>query len=62
MSNRSERIRGPYIDPNEYEKLSNLADNEDITIQEALDKLISSTINESGDITVGPVAVKFDNK
>lgn len=56
---RKNKVRGPYIDPDEYEKLTKLAESKDMSVRDALNELINVTINESGQITVNPVNAKF---
>jgi len=60
---RIDKTRGPYMEPEEYEKLKNLSDKyEDMTVGETLDSLISATLNEQGDIIVNPVSARFKEK
>lgn len=47
---RAERKRGPYMDADAYGRLSDAADRYDMTIQDMLDELITSTINEDGKV------------
>lgn len=59
---RSEMTRGPYMDPDTYDRIKELADKrDDMNIEDTLDKLIKATVNEDGNITVGPVKMKFDS-
>jgi hypothetical protein len=48
------------MDPEQYEKLSRLAENEDMKIQDALDELIDCCINSQGNIIVSQVRLKFN--
>lgn len=57
---RKDKTRGPYMDPEQYKKLSKLAEKyDDKTVGETLDELIQATLNEQGDIIVNPVKARF---
>lgn len=50
------------MDPDTYDRIKELAEKRDeMTVEDTLDKLIKATVNEDGNITVGPVKMKFDS-
>lgn len=60
---RSDKTRGPYMEPEQYSKLKELSDNYDNqTVGETLDSLIDATLNEQGNIVVNPVKARFDDQ
>lgn len=62
IMSRKDKTRGPYMEPEEYKKLSKLAEkHKDMTVGETLDELIRATLNEQGDIIVNPVKARFND-
>jgi hypothetical protein len=49
-NSRSDRKRGPYIDPEAYERLKDASQHYDMTIQEMLDQLLLTTLDDNGEI------------
>lgn len=57
---KENKTRGPYIDDDIYNKVKLLSQKKDLTVEEALEQLIDICLNSRGDITVGPVQMKFE--
>lgn len=53
--------RGPYMEEEVYEKLAKMADNKDMTIQDALNELVDKSVNSQGNIVVNPLEAKMGN-
>jgi hypothetical protein len=49
-TSRSERTRGPYIDDKAYEKLKKASNNYDMTVQDTIDLLLHTTLNDEGNV------------
>lgn len=63
IMSRSDKTRGPYMEPEQYEKLAQLSDSyEDMTVGETLDSLIDATLNEQGNIIINPVKARFKER
>lgn len=54
-------VRGPYMEEEVYDKLSDMADNKDMTIQDALNELVDKSINVQGNIVINALEAKMDN-
>jgi predicted DNA-binding ribbon-helix-helix protein len=58
---RRDMKRGPYMEEEVYDKLSKMADNKDMTIQDALNELVDKSVNSQGNIVVNPLEAKMGN-
>jgi len=47
---RLDRKRGPYIDPEAYKRLKNASDMYDMTVRDAIDRLLLSAFYEDGEV------------
>ena len=59
MTDRSKMSRGPYMDSEKYERMKKLASSKGITVQDAFEELIDSTVSSTGNITANTVKVRF---
>ena len=55
---RRNKKRGPYIRPETYNRIKELADNEDVPVGNVIDEIILSTVNEDGVITANQIKAK----
>lgn len=59
MTDRHEMTRGPYIPESVHQRMVSLAEDKDMSVQDAYEELIKRTVNEDGNIVANTVKVKF---
>lgn len=57
---RRDKKRGPYIKPETYDRVKELAENKDVPVGNVIDEIMLTAINEDGVITANQLKTKTD--
>lgn len=55
---RRDKKRGPYMRPEAYKRIKELADNKDVPIGDAIDELVMAGVNDDGVIIANQLKAK----
>jgi hypothetical protein len=57
---RRDKKRGPYIKPETYNRVKELAENKDVPVGNVIDEIMLTAVNEDGVITANQLKTKTD--